>query len=48
VRTKITQSTQHRGRKGDVLSGNLKKHQGASIAFVWSNTLWANPKPLWA
>ena len=29
------------------LAENLKTPLSASIAFVWSNTLWAKPKPLY-
>ena len=32
---------------GEVLSGELKNTLSVSIAFVWTNTEWANPKPLY-
>ena len=32
---------------GDVLSGEFKTPLSASIAFVQTNAVWANPKPLY-
>ena len=34
------------GKRGDVLSGEFNNTANASIAFDWSNALWAKPKPL--
>ena len=31
---------------GDVLGGEFEIAPNASIAFDWSNALWAKPKPL--